>query len=59
MHLAAAGLLEGKLYLVPEPLEKRDRGPARLGEERVVEAGYKERYAHRYVPFYGIKNLST
>src|SRR5215216_7272083 len=46
MHLPAAGLLEGELDLVPEALEHLDGRPARLREERVVEAGYEQRYAH-------------
>jgi hypothetical protein len=46
VHLAAAGLGEGKLDLVPEPLEHLDGRPAGLGEERVVEAGYEQRYSH-------------
>src|SRR5215210_961431 len=51
VHLAAARLRAGKVYLHPETFENLDRSPARLGEERVVEAGYEERDAHRYVPF--------
>ena len=51
VHLAAARLRVGKVYLHPETFENLDRGPSCLGEERVVEAGYKERHAHRYSPF--------
>src|SRR5688500_11910422 len=50
VHLAAARLREGKVHHHPETLEDLDGGPTRLGEERVVEAGYKERHPHRYTP---------
>ena len=50
VHLAAARLREGKVHLHPETFEDLDGRPARLGEERIVEAGYKERHAHRSVP---------
>src|SRR5829696_2115847 len=51
VHLPAARLCEGKVHLHPETLENLHGGTSRLGEERVVEAGYKERHAHRYLPF--------
>src|SRR5215218_5011333 len=51
VHLAAARLRVGKVYLHTDAFEKLDGSPTRLGEERVVEAGYKERHAHRYIPF--------
>jgi hypothetical protein len=46
VHLPAAGLLDRELDLVAEALEDLDRRLPRLREERVVEAGYEERYAH-------------
>src|SRR5215216_7193822 len=48
VHLAAARLRVGKVYLHPQTFENLDGSLSRLGEERVVEAGYKECHAHRY-----------
>jgi len=43
VHLAAAGLLDGKDDGVAEAFEEARDGDARLGEERVVVAGDEER----------------
>ncbi len=46
VHLAAAGLRGRELDLVAEPLEQPDRGPARLGEQRVGQAGHEQGDSH-------------
>ena len=46
VHLSPASPLRRKIHLDPEALEYLDGGPARLGEERVVEARDKQRDAH-------------
>src|SRR5919206_5070108 len=46
VHLAAAGLSQRKLDLVPEALKDLDGRPTRLRKERVIEARDKQRYAH-------------
>src|SRR5918995_4129031 len=50
VHLAAARLGEGKVHLHPEAFQDLHGGPARLREERIVEASYKERHAHLCIP---------
>ena len=48
-RLAAAGLLLRELHVDAEPPQQRDHGLARVGEQRVVEAGDQQRdpHAHR------------
>ena len=46
VHLAAAGLFDGEVDGVAEPLEHARDGDARFGEQRVVVAGDEERDAH-------------
>src|SRR5215210_2932468 len=50
VHLAAARLRVGKVSPPTETFENLDGSLSRLWKERVVEAGYKERHAHRYSP---------
>src|SRR5829696_3009529 len=46
VHLAAAGLLEGEVYLVPEAFQELYGCPSGLRKERIVEARDKERHTH-------------
>ena len=47
VHLPAAGLLLGEVDLAAEALQQLDDRPARLREQRVVEAGDEQRDPHR------------
>ena len=42
VHLAAAGLLLGEVHFAAQPLEQPHRCTPGLGEQGVVEAGYKQ-----------------
>src|SRR4051812_36037634 len=47
MHLTATGLLLGEHDLVAETFEHRDRRAPRVREQRAVQAGDEEGYAHQ------------
>jgi hypothetical protein len=53
VQLPAAGLLERELDLAPQPLQQSHHGTPGLREERVVEAGDKEGYAHARLQHFG------
>jgi hypothetical protein len=53
MHLPAAGLVQGKIYLMPQAFQQVYQGAARLWEQGVIKAGDKERDSHISSPFQG------